>query len=217
MESQAKKWYQTSWATILFLFLFFPVGLFLMWKYTTWNKVAKWIITGFYGLVVLGSATGSNTPFATTTPTQAPQQEAVQATVVPTQAEATSQQQTQESTKAPLKATNTPVPTQAKQSVPVSNETVSQKNAVKKAKSYLAYSAFSHDGLVAQLEYEQFSNADAVYGADKSGGNWNEQAAKKAKSYMEYSAFSRGSLIEQLKYEKFTQEQAEYGANAVGL
>ncbi len=107
--------------------------------------------------------------------------------------------------------TPTPTPT------PISNVTVSQKNAVAKAKSYLGYTAFSHDGLVAQLEYEQFSHADAVYGADNSGANWNEQAAKKAKSYMEYSAFSRGSLIAQLEYDKFTQSQAEYGANAVGL
>lgn len=101
--------------------------------------------------------------------------------------------------------------------IPISNDTVSQKNAVKKAKSYLNYTAFSHDGLVAQLEYEQFSHSDAVYGADNSGANWNEQAAKKAKQYMAYSAFSRGSLIEQLRYDKFTQEQAEYGANTVGL
>jgi len=99
----------------------------------------------------------------------------------------------------------------------VSSETISQKNAVKLAKSYLDYSGFSHDRLVAQLEYEQFSYADAVYGVDNSGANWNEQAARVAQSYMEYSAFSRGSLIEQLKYEKFTQEQAEYGADAVGL
>ena len=56
----------------------------------------------------------------------------------------------------------TPTPT------PISNVTVSQKNAVAKAKSYLGYTAFSHDGLVAQLEYEQFSHADAVYGADNS-------------------------------------------------
>lgn len=100
---------------------------------------------------------------------------------------------------------------------PVSSGTVNQTNAVKKAKSYLNYSAFSHDGLVTQLEYEQFSHADAVYGADNSGANWNEQVAKKAKLYMEYSAFSRGSLITQLEYDKFTQAQAEYGANTVGL
>jgi len=100
---------------------------------------------------------------------------------------------------------------------PVSSEAVSQKNAVRSAKSYISYTAFSHDGLVAQLEYEKFSHADAVYGADNSGANWNEQAAKSAKQYMEYSAFSRGSLIDQLKYDKYTQEQAEYGADAVGL
>jgi hypothetical protein len=100
---------------------------------------------------------------------------------------------------------------------PISSETISQKNAVAKAIDYLNYSAFSHDGLVAQLEYDQFSPADAVYGADNSGANWDEQAAAKAKDYMNYSAFSRGGLITQLEYDKFTQAQAEYGANAVGL
>src|SRR3989344_560512 len=99
---------------------------------------------------------------------------------------------------APVVEKTTPAPTPAPTPTPISSETVSQKNAVKKAKSYIGYTAFSHDGLVAQLEYDQFSHADAVYGADNSGANWNEQAAKKAKSYMEYSAFSRGSLIDQL-------------------
>lgn len=126
----------------------------------------------------------------------------------------------------PVKKEAAPVKTQAPTPVPTkteneptssSSETVSQKNAVQKAKSYLNYAAFSHDGLVAQLEYDQFSHIDAVYGADNSGANWNEQATKKAKSYMEYSAFSRGSLIAQLEYDKFTQAQAEYGADAVGL
>jgi hypothetical protein len=95
--------------------------------------------------------------------------------------------------------------------------TVSQKNALQKAKDYLSYTAFSHDGLVDQLEYEQFSTADATYGADNVGANWNEQAAKKAKDYMSYSSFSRGGLIDQLEYDKFTPDQATYGANAVGL
>jgi len=126
----------------------------------------------------------------------------------------------------PAKTETVPVTTQKPIPIPVKTEdkpapnlsvTVSQKNALAKAKSYLNYTAFSHDGLVAQLEYDQFLHADAVYGADNSGANWNDQAAKNAKSYMEYSAFSRGSLIDQLKYDKFTQAQAEYGANAVGL
>ena len=117
------------------------------------------------------------------------------------------------------KATSVPIqPTpQAPMPAPVSSETVSQKNAVKKAITYLNYTAFSHDGLVDQLEYDQFSYADAVYGADNSGADWNKQAVAKAKVYMGYSAFSHNGLIEQLQYDKFTQSQAEYGASAVGL
>lgn len=116
-----------------------------------------------------------------------------------------------------LKAEIPTEPIKETTSVPVPSVTVSQKNAVAKAKSYLGYSAFSYTGLIKQLEYEQFLHADAVYGADNSGADWNVQVVKKAQSYMEYSAFSRGSLIDQLKYEGFTQAQAEYGANSVGL
>lgn len=108
-------------------------------------------------------------------------------------------------------------PTTEENSAPTPSETVSQRNAVRSAKAYLNFSAFSHDGLVAQLEYEKFSHADAIYGADNSGANWNEQAAKSAKQYLEQSAFSRSGLIDQLLYEKYTREQAEYGVNAVGL
>jgi hypothetical protein len=109
----------------------------------------------------------------------------------------------------------TTAPTTTKPAAPA--ETVSQKNAVNKAKDYLSYTAFSHDGLIEQLEYEKFSTADATYGADHSGADWMEQAAKKAKDYMSYSSFSRGSLIEQLEYDKFTPEQAAHGADSVGL
>jgi len=100
--------------------------------------------------------------------------------------------------------------------LPVSNENVSQTNALKKAKSYLAYSAFSHDGLVAQLESEQFSHADAVYGSDHSGANWSEQAVRKAKSYLSYSAFSHDGLVDQLESEQFSHSEAVYGSDNSG-
>lgn len=96
-------------------------------------------------------------------------------------------------------------------------ETVSQKNAVRKAKSYLDFSAFSREGLIDQLEYEGFSTEDATYGADNSGADWNEQAVKKAKSYLDFSAFSRQGLIDQLEYEGFTYEQAVYGVEQNGF
>lgn len=100
---------------------------------------------------------------------------------------------------------------------PVSSETVGQKNAVKSAKSYLSYTAFSRDGLIAQLEFEKYSREDAVYAVDKVDADWNEQAAKSARSYLDYTSFSRQGLIDQLVFEKFTHEQAVYGVNAVGL
>lgn len=101
--------------------------------------------------------------------------------------------------------------------VNTSTATVSQEQAIRKAKDYLAYSAFSASGLVAQLEYEGFSNEDATYAVDNITVDWNEQAAQKAKDYLDYSAFSRQGLIDQLVYEGFTQEQAVYGADSVGL
>ena len=143
--------------------------------------------------------------------TKTAETEQIQATTESTQPQVVNNDITSPApTYVPVKTAATTAPIQI-------SETTSQKNAVRKAQSYLNYTGFSHDGLVAQLEFEKFSNADAIYGADNSGANWNEQAAKKAKSYVDYSAFSRGSLIDQLKYEKFTQEQAEFGANAVGL
>ena len=91
-----------------------------------------------------------------------------------------------------------------------------QKNALSKASSYLAYTAFSYSGLIEQLEFEGFSTESSTYAADNCGADWNEQAAKKAKSYLDYSSFSRDGLIDQLIFEGFSAEQAEYGVSAVG-
>lgn len=94
--------------------------------------------------------------------------------------------------------------------------TMGMRNALSKARDYLNLTAFSHTGLVKQLEYEGFSAEEAAFAADSCGADWNEQAAKKAQDYLNLSSFSRSGLIDQLKYEGFTSEQAEYGASAVG-
>lgn len=88
-----------------------------------------------------------------------------------------------------------------------------EENALRRAKEYLEYSAFSYSGLIEQLEFEGFSNSEATYGADHCGADWNEQAVKRAEEYLEYSAFSYSGLIEQLEFEGFTSSQAEYGAS----
>lgn len=94
---------------------------------------------------------------------------------------------------------------------------VSQSNALAKAKIYLKSMPFSYKGLIQQLEYDQYSNVDATYGADNCDADWDEQATKKANVYLKTMAFSRGGLIDQLKYDGFTTSQAKHGANSVGL
>lgn len=94
--------------------------------------------------------------------------------------------------------------------------TVSQRAALSQAKSYLDVSAFSYEGLIDQLEYEQYTHEDAVYAVDNCGADWNEQAAKSAESYLSIMSFSRNKLIDQLEYEGFTHEQAVYGVEQNG-
>ncbi|MBR2415042.1 MAG: Ltp family lipoprotein [Clostridia bacterium] len=94
--------------------------------------------------------------------------------------------------------------------------TSGEKNALAEAKSYLRSSAFSHEGLIEQLEYEGYSYSEAKYGADNCGADWNEQALLSAKSYLRSSAFSYSGLIEQLEYEGFTSSQAKYGVDNCG-
>ena len=94
--------------------------------------------------------------------------------------------------------------------------TTGEKNALRTAREYLNFSAFSYTGLIKQLEYEGYSTEEATYAADNCNANWNEQAAKSAKEYLDMSSFSRQELINQLIYEGYTQEQAEYGVTQNG-
>lgn len=95
--------------------------------------------------------------------------------------------------------------------------TVSQQNAARSANSYLGLMGFSRTGLIGQLEYEGYSTADATWGVDKLGADWNAEAAESAASYLAMTSFSRSGLIDQLLYEGFTPAEAEYGVSTTGL
>lgn len=94
--------------------------------------------------------------------------------------------------------------------------TLGEKNALRSAKSYLSFSAFSYAGLIDQLEFEGYTTAEATYAANNCGADWNEQAVLSAKSYLEFSAFSYSGLIDQLEFEGFTNFEATYGAMNCG-
>lgn len=60
-EQNQVKWYLSIWFVVVMLFLFFPVGLFFMWKSPKFNKFVKIAVSVFFVLVVLGSALGDHT------------------------------------------------------------------------------------------------------------------------------------------------------------
>jgi hypothetical protein len=62
-----------------------------------------------------------------------------------------------------------PTPTPGPTPTPVAL-TRSQQNAVRTAQDYLDFAAFSRSGLIRQLEYEQYSTADATFAVDYGGG-----------------------------------------------
>lgn len=90
-------------------------------------------------------------------------------------------------------------------------------NAGRMASDYLAVLAFSRSGLISQLEYEGFSNAEATSGVDELSVDWFEQAVKMAASYLDTMSFSRSGLIGQLIYEGFSSSEATYGVDQNGL
>lgn len=101
-------------------------------------------------------------------------------------------------------------------SAPVDTSTVSEGDAVAKAEQYLNYTAFSRPGLIKQLQFDQFSAADATYAADHVTVDWDAEADKKASDYVGYTSFSHAGLIKQLQFDGFTAEQAAHGTASVG-
>ena len=49
------KWYEKSWVIVLFIVLFFPVGLFLLWKYGHFKPKTKKIITAVVAVIFVFS------------------------------------------------------------------------------------------------------------------------------------------------------------------
>lgn len=66
-----KPFYQKNWFIILTLIIFFPVGLFLMWKYSNWHKAAKIIVTSLFCLIIVfGIIDDSEEPISSQTASQ---------------------------------------------------------------------------------------------------------------------------------------------------
>lgn len=96
---EKEKVYQKTWFTILFLIVFFPVGLFTMWKYKKFNKVARIIISVFWVFCVItafipsddSQSTDSTAEATTEAPTTTEVTTETPTTEAPTTTEATTE------------------------------------------------------------------------------------------------------------------------------
>jgi hypothetical protein len=114
----------------------------------------------------------------------------------------------------PKQSSPSAAPSQSSNSSAQPGETIGQFNARRSASSYLASSGFSRTGLIKQLKYEGYTDADAAYGVDAQKADWNYQAERSAASYLRSSGYSRLGLIKQLKYEGFSDLEAVHGVDA---
>lgn len=59
-EQEKVQFYKKTWFIILTLIFFFPVGLYLMWVHTDWNRKAKWVITAIVALFAFSTLFGED-------------------------------------------------------------------------------------------------------------------------------------------------------------
>lgn len=136
-----QKFYQTTWFTILLLIFFFPVGLFLMWKYKKFNKIVRILIT----ILLLAAAINVLADPATSKDTN-------------TEKEATTKPTTEEATKATTKPTTAATTAKPKTSKQI------KKEFIKKCKTYKYKSLkrnpdkYQYKNIVATVKISQVIN-----------------------------------------------------------
>lgn len=192
------------------------------------SKKWPWIVGGLVGILVLIGITGGLSSGNDASDVAAVQETTVRATTerppvtstttVPSTTATTSLAPAPPPVRIETAAPAAPVTAQpVEPATPQSGMTGGQRNAVRSANSYLDYTSFSRQGLIEQLEFEDYSTEDATFAVDYVAPDWYEQAAKSAEGYLDYTSFSRQGLIDQLVYEGFTYEQAQYGVDQTGI
>jgi membrane protein involved in colicin uptake len=216
MEENVKvPFWQKTWFIVLACIFVPPAGLALLWVAKKGGQTLRIVLTVilvFYSFGWLSALFGGGSSTSTEQSVAETEVTSTNETNEQSAADKAAEEQAAEEQAAAEQA----AAEQAAAEAAANQPTMGEKNALRKADDYLAFTAFSYSGLIGQLEYEGYSTEEATYAVDNCGADWNEQAAKKAQQYIDYSSFSRSGLIDQLIYEGFSADQAEYGATAVG-
>lgn len=175
------KWYEGNLGIITLLVIFFPVGLYLMWKHASWKPKVKWFVTGFIAfLLVVGNANGNGSK---------PNPEANTQTV--TQLE-----------KAP---TATPTPSETAQLAQADQSSIENKPTESNSETYLVTRVIDGDTIEIQggqrVRYIGIDTPETV-DPNRPVGCYGQEASDKNKTLV---------LNKQVKLEKDVSETDKYG------
>ncbi len=70
---QAEKWYKNPIAITALIIFVFPLGVFLMWKYTRWNIGIKLLVTGFFFFIFIVGASNDKSKTTQVVPSPTPE------------------------------------------------------------------------------------------------------------------------------------------------
>ncbi|MBF2212995.1 hypothetical protein D0413_01190 [Staphylococcus epidermidis] len=214
MQQESTSWYKQEWFIVLTLIFIFPLGLFVMWRFSKWPSIAKTIITVVISVIVLASVTYYGNLKMAVPITSNSNNETKETT------DTSVNDKDEENHKASVKETNgkyqewfDDVTKGAKEE---ESATRLQKAALETAKSYSDDLNMSkekiYDILTSEV-VEKFTKEDAKFAIDHLNADYNKNALETAKSYAKDMHMSNDAIYDILKSpdgEKFTESEAKY-------
>ena len=203
---KGEKWHQKPLGIIVLLFLFFPVGLYLMWKHSNWSKQAKWTITGVFAVAVFLMLIIPQSP-----PTE---QETVSKVEPKKEATISAKEKAANEAEEEKKAAEAKAKQEAEDKA--KNVPAEYKSALAQATTYANDLNLSKKGVYDQLVSEyggQFKAEAAQYAIDNVKADWNASALAQAKTYQNDLHLSPSAIRDQLVSEyggQFTASEADY-------
>ena len=207
MQQESTSWYKQEWCIVLSLLFLFPLGLFLMWKFSKWPSLVRTIITVVIAVIALASITYIG------------QVQMIKPYVANLDSSSESDKSDsitdQESFDTITKGTSDSSTTSSSSSLDDSM-TRDQKSALKQAEFYSEHLHLSKQDIYHQLISEyggKFPKDDAQYAINHLKADYNKNALESAKSYAKSLNMSTREIYDQLISEyggRFTPSEAQY-------
>ncbi|HEI7351368.1 TPA: Ltp family lipoprotein [Staphylococcus aureus] len=224
MQEESTSWYKQEWFIVLSLLFLFPLGLFLMWKFSKWPSLVRAIITVAIAVITLASITYIGQvqmikPYVANLDSSSESNKSDSITDKDEENHEKAKEQTngkyQEWFDTITKGTSDSSSTSSSSSIDDS-KTRDQKAALKQAEFYSEYLHSSKQDIFHQLTSEygnKFSEDDAQYAIDHLKADYNKNALESAKTYAKSLNMSTREIYDQLISEyggRFTPSEAQY-------